>query len=121
MISFSTIASIYALHWLFDFKLQTAYMSHNKSKSIAALLAHVEVYTCGVLVMLLFNYHHSNLLTGLLWVTFNVVAHGAIDAVSSRLSSKLFAKQEYGKAFDVIGFDQMLHMLCLFGSFIYLR
>jgi hypothetical protein len=45
-----------------------------------------------------------------LWALLNGLAHFGIDAVTSRITSKLFSQGKTHEFFTVIGFDQFLHL-----------
>lgn len=126
-------------HWVGDFKFQSNWMAINKSKNNLALLTHVSVYMAALIVVLapwVFLTH----VDALLWTWFvllNYALHFATDYVTSRMTTKRwfialdeqkveFARPSavllYKVTFDdekrhsffvVIGFDQMIHSVCL--------
>lgn len=103
--------ALLATHWLADFVLQTHWQAQNKSKSNMALGRHVATYT-GVLAAA------SAVLFGisLPWLAFvlgNGALHFATDYGTSRLTSRLYAKQDWHNFFVVIGFDQLIHQTTL--------
>lgn len=120
MISYYTIITILLCHWIFDFHLQSDYMSRNKSKDNCALFDHVWVYSLGLTVMAILN---TTYITGdiLSFVGINAVAHFLTDWVTSRATSALYKEERYHDFFVVVGFDQMLHYITLFGTFIWLK
>lgn len=72
--------------------------------------------------MILFNYVF---VTSLIFVVVNVILHFFTDWCTSRVSSRLYAQGKLGSNtipnlgfFSVIGFDQFLHYVCLFGTYI---
>lgn len=86
------------LHFLGDFILQTDRMAQNKSKLSGWLALHVGVYsTCFVFF-------------GWKFVLATWLAHFATDYVTSRITSKLWQKNERHWFFVVIGADQALHL-----------
>ncbi len=95
------ILAILALHFIGDFVGQTDEMAKNKSKSNKWLLAHLLVYTA---VLLPYNP---------VWALINGVLHLMVDWVTSRWSSRLYAKGDIHNFFVVIGFDQLIHASCL--------
>lgn len=107
---------IYALiftHWIADFVCQTDDMAKNKSKSNKWLGKHILAYS-GVLTV--FAVVAGFEVPGKYWMAFvliNAAAHFAIDYVTSRISSKLWAKNEVHNFFVIIGLDQALHMATL--------
>ena len=92
-------------HFIGDFILQSDWMAQNKSKSNKALLIHVAVYS---LPLFLFGWQFAIL---------NAVIHGAIDYMTSRIASQLWADKQVHWFFVVIGFDQFLHTACLLTSY----
>jgi len=98
-------------HWIADFVAQTDWMAKNKSKNNKALFVHVAMYT-GVLCLIMTG--HNPLIS-----LFNGITHFFIDYVTSRMSSKLWAKGEVHNFFVVIGFDQFLHAVILIASYAY--
>jgi hypothetical protein len=89
------------MHWLADFVLQTDSMAKNKSTSWKWLSAHIAVYTLPFFIF------------GWRFAIFNGLVHMAIDAITSRITSKLWKKQQVHNFFVVIGLDQALHMTTL--------
>jgi len=59
----------------------------------------------------------------LLFFAITFLLHTATDYITSRIVSRKFANHEYGSpipntgAFTVIGFDQVLHYIQLFGAY----
>jgi hypothetical protein len=138
------MAIVYALlvgHFVADFVCQSDWMAVNKSKRIEALCAHVIVYTA---VLCMFAVPFSGGFWP--WMAFgmvNGIAHFVQDAITSRLTSRLWffkmapgiwAQADYtvpkhGRElvnpwvpgvgnrhwfFVAIGFDQLLHYVTLF-------
>jgi hypothetical protein len=106
------IAAVIILHFAFDFVLQSHWMASNKSKSNKALLSHVSVYSIGLVIIAM------NCLPPIYifpWIIFNAVAHFVTDYFTSRASSKLFNK-DWHNFFCIIGADQAIHYMTLFGS-----
>ena len=93
---------LFAIHFLADFMLQTDWMAKGKSKSLLPLLVHITIYS--VCFIPLFGWKFA---------AVNGALHMVIDFFSSRASSYLFKKNDIHNAFVVIGFDQLLHILCL--------
>lgn len=109
-------------HWVADFLFQTECQANNKSKSWKALLYHTSVYTltmwiftvmCVTNTLFTTKYRYSILI----FVAALFVSHTIIDYVSSRVTSKLYKDENFRRFFDVIGFDQYLHYLCIFLSY----
>lgn len=90
------------LHFVGDFIIQTDKMALNKSKSWFWLLAHAVTYGLPLF------------LVGWKWAILNAAAHFAVDAVTSRINSKLWAAGQRHWFFVCVGFDQAIHMSVLF-------
>lgn len=121
MISFYTLVSFCFIHWIVDFYFQTPYMSMNKSKSNAALAMHVMVYAIGLTAMMILNENYFISSVAIIhWIVLNTIAHFFTDYVTSRATSALYEKKNYHDFFIVIGIDQFIHAVTLFGTFIWL-
>lgn len=85
-----------------------------------ALLSHVAVYYVSMVICtgLLFYcvYGPDGWMWGMLalWWMVNAAAHLAVDYVTSRITSRLWAKGDMHNFFVMIGFDQLLHYALLF-------
>jgi len=88
-------------HWIADFICQSDYMARNKSSSNKALGLHILAYT---LVMSVF---------GIKFALVNGAIHFVVDYMTSRITKKLWAKQDVHNFFVVIGFDQLIHTVTL--------
>lgn len=99
-------------HWVFDFVLQPHWMGMNKSKDWLVLSKHAARITAGgAVVGLALAIFYPVSFTGIaLWALLNGAAHFSIDAVTSRITSRLFAQGKTHGFFTVIGFDQFLHL-----------
>lgn len=109
MISLTTIIYLLLIHWVADFILQSRWMATNKSSSNSILAAHVFVYSIPFFVF-----------GSALFVVLNFVLHFMVDWVSSRLTSKLWEKKNIHGFFAVVGLDQVLHLTCLFSTYIWI-
>ena len=100
-------------HWVADFVCQTHWQASNKSKNWNALARHVASYTAvmGVLCLLIFQ---SNAVGWAEFLAITFAAHFVTDAITSRITSRLYAKGDWHNFFVVIGFDQFLHYTQLF-------
>lgn len=106
-------------HWLADFVCQTDEMAKNKSKSNFWLGYHVLVYG-GVLWAFCIAdliMHGDRFEVHAAFTVINVLIHFSIDFVTSRVTSKLWAKGEVHNFFVVVGFDQALHMATLYFTY----
>lgn len=95
------IIALVLAHWVADFVMQSDKMAINKSKKHWVLGAHCLVYS---LCLSVFGWEYS---------AVNGVAHFAVDAVSSRATSYLYAKGDRHNFFVVIGLDQAIHLIVL--------
>jgi hypothetical protein len=100
-VGMSEIIFILFLHWIGDFILQSDWMAKNKSKSNKALLIHTSVYCLPLFIF------------GWKFALINMILHTITDYFSSRVSSKLYAKNEIHWFFVVVGLDQFIHTACL--------
>ena len=106
------IIAILFVHWIADFVLQKRIWAENKSKSIVSLSKHCITYSL-CLVPLAFSF-------GFIWWVINSISHFTIDFFTSKCTSKLYSKGNYHAFFEVIGFDQFLHIVILLYPFIIL-
>jgi len=116
--TFQMIMSVIALHWVADFVLQSDWQAKNKSKNNLALLLHVTIYTvCLAVFGLLFFTNDSWIVY---WILGNGAAHFVVDYITSRINTYLWNKGRVHDFFVMVGFDQLIHYTCLFGSLFYL-
>jgi hypothetical protein len=105
---------ILTFHWLADFVFQTDKMAKNKSRSFYWLFVHVMTYCAVISVPIMWEY---SLFSGRNFILINVISHFAIDAITSRVSSFLWSKNQVHNFFVVIGLDQLLHTAILYWSY----
>lgn len=129
MIAITTVVMLWLVHLIADFFLQSDWMALNKSKKLDALLTHTSIYaTCFVFF-------------GLDFVALTFALHTITDAITSRITSKLwfiqfepmvvpmdrfnlYAYVESGKRhwfFVIIGVDQFIHLVALLYTYQFLR
>lgn len=103
-------------HWAGDFFFQSHWMAVNKSKSNRALSAHVVVYTIclGIVCLGIFK----NPADLYLWMLINMCLHFVTDYFTSRVTSKLFAKNDWHNFFVVVGVDQLIHYFTLISTYL---
>ncbi len=101
------------LHFIADFIAQSDEMARGKSKSNYFLLYHVVVYVFIFFVALT----PIGFKKAVIFAVINGILHFATDYVTSRISSKFFAKQDFHNAFVTIGSDQLWHYVCLIISY----
>lgn len=99
-------------HWVADFVCQSDWMAKNKSHDNKALALHVGTYSLVMLILCLIAFHFSWLV--LLFVAVNGVLHFITDYVTSRCTSYLWKKGDVHNFFVMIGFDQFIHLFCIF-------
>ena len=97
-------------HWIADFICQTNWMAQNKSKSYKALSLHILSYTTALALVMFLLTQNSN---SFLYALINGAIHFVVDAITSRITSKLYAKGGVHNFFVVIGLDQAIHMATL--------
>ena len=104
------------LHWVGDFVLQSHTMSVNKSKNWGVLTFHVGVYSftlwIGLLLTNLVSPLEPLLTEKFLVITF--FTHFLTDAITSRITSRLWAAGQTHNFFVMIGLDQFIHFVTLF-------
>lgn len=96
-------------HWFADFIAQSDWMAKNKSKSWLALSLHILAYTSSLAILL--SLVHPE--TAWKYALVNGVIHFVVDAITSRITAKLYAKGDVHNFFVVIGLDQAIHMSTL--------
>jgi hypothetical protein len=117
VMSFTFIMSVIVLHWLADFVLQTDWQAKNKSSNNIALIQHVGTYTS---VIAIFAIYMFPITLALGWIVINGVLHFITDYFTSRLNTYLWSKGRVHDFFVSVGFDQVIHYFCLFGTLIVL-
>lgn len=119
MMSLYTVLYLLFLHWVADFLFQTTEMGTQKSKSNKTLIEHTGTY---MVIMFLGVCCIPDVpgATAALFSGVCFVCHTAQDYVTSRMTSKQFAKQKYNGwdgAFTIIGLDQLFHYVQILGTF----
>lgn len=135
MFSLSDIFIILITHWFADFVLQTDKQARGKSSSWACLLAHTINYSIVWMAVLPF-YVQCSMLNLLYFILITFGMHTLTDYFTSRLNTKLTPKRDltythvdkqlvyfpegenYHNFFVSIGFDQILHYVQLFLTFL---
>ena len=116
---------IFIAHFIGDFLLQTRWMATNKSNKMTALAAHILVYGGALYVGTLFTSMDNNLT----YVLINMLLHAGVDGliwngykytVKLRGGDMSFKYYEDPHFYSTIGFDQLLHTLCLYVTAMYL-
>ena len=121
MISTSTVLLILLSHWIADFVCQTDAMAKGKSTSWRVLATHIAAYVTVLnlivpTVMFCMLVPPATLGHIVLWGYLNGALHFCVDAVTSRITSRLYAAGRIHDFFVVIGLDQLIHTVCLLGT-----
>lgn len=117
MFTLNEIILIILIHFLADFGLQTHEQATNKSTSNRFLFYHVGVYSLVWLILLYPTMSYNSLI----FATITFIAHYITDYTTSRVGKPFWTKGDYHNGFIVVGFDQILHYLQLFITYLYLR
>lgn len=106
----TTIIWILYTHFVADFITQTDEMAKNKSTSWKWLFYHIASYSvCFILPSIML----VGIKPGFLYVAINGTAHFVVDAVTSRINSKLWKQGKVHWFFVGIGADQFIHAAIL--------
>ncbi|SHG85020.1 DUF3307 domain-containing protein [Flagellimonas flava] len=107
-------AVLLVAHWVGDFLLQSSKMATEKSFSLKWLSIHVLVYSLTIGAFSLFVFP-------LMLVTQYILINGALHWVTDFFTSKMAARHQGNPRifYPVLGFDQMVHALCLYVTYIY--
>ena len=114
----SIVIWIISAHWLADFVLQSDWMAKKKSTNHGALAAHTLVY--GIFLILFMIPYGAPKSEIIVWGIVNMLLHGSYDFLSSHLNSYLWRRNEVHYFFVSIGFDQLIHYICLFSTWVWL-
>lgn len=106
------------LHFLADFVFQSDEMAKGKSKSLKWLAEHIKVYAPVLNTGLLLT--GINPLKIAAFVLLNAAVHFVIDAITSRVNSRLYAAGWIHEFFIGIGLDQFIHAATLLYTVKYL-
>lgn len=98
------LLAVLGVHFIADFIIQTDWQARNKSVQWGALARHVATYSACLCVF------------GIRFAVINGVLHFFVDAVTSRLSSRMWKQERRHAFFVVIGADQYIHECCLIVS-----
>ena len=113
---YGVFVAVLVVHWFADFVLQTHWQAINKSKSNAALLRHVAVYTAVLAAttcpLFLVWPWPGHAVSWLLFVGLNGFLHFDTKYLTSRWSARLYARGDVN-FFVVVGLDQLIHQVTL--------
>lgn len=114
--------TIFVVHFLADFVFQSSKMATGKSKSLKWLSIHVGTYALVSLITAVFlGSYHGDLSFGFSWWVINVVLHFIVDFFTSKITSRFWEEKNMRFFFVMIGFDQLIHSLCLIITFFQLK
>lgn len=119
MIPMKIFVLLSLVHWLADFALQTHEQATKKSESVKWLSYHVASYTfcMGLLAYAaLFDNWHS-IIT---FTLFTYVSHFITDYITSRMGKPFWQRELIHDGFVNVGGDQVVHGICLLGSYLWL-
>lgn len=114
MINISIIMLLFVLHFVGDFILQSDKMAQNKSTSLKWLSIHSAAYIVPFALVLPFCNAMEYLIP---FLVANVLLHGLVDSITSKITSKLWKEEKIHWFFTTIGYDQMTHALLLLGTY----
>lgn len=118
----TTIILLYLLvHWYADFVCQTDKQAKNKSTSIKWLLKHTSIYGLIITIFTYILYLNNSfgaqyLYLPLIFGLIQFVTHTLVDYITSKINSYLWKNGQVHEFFVMIGFDQFIHYVILFGS-----
>lgn len=120
--NFIEILFILIFHYIADFVCQIDSVARNKSKSNKVLFKHILLYG---LIFVPFAFMFLPFYIAILFLIVNCVLHYTIDYITSRRTSYLNSINKFGSntvpnfgMFSIIGLDQLLHYVSLFGTYI---
>lgn len=108
-----TFITIFVVHFLADFVFQSSKMATGKSKSLKWLSIHVGTYALVSLISFLCLAMYGYYLFAFCWWIINVVLHFIVDLITSKITSKYWEAKNMRMFFVMIGFDQLIHSLCM--------
>lgn len=106
---FLALLIILFFHYVADFVFQTSWMAENKSSSMKALGWHIATYSIPFFIV------------GIKYAVLNALLHGIVDYFSSRQSKRAYQEKSMKEFWIIIGLDQLVHQICLIGTFFLLK
>ena len=111
----------FACHFFGDFIFQSNWMALNKSASLKALLIHVLTYTFVFFVVGCFLFVHFNNDYRFFYLALITSGlHFCTDIWTSKVNSYLHKNSTIHYFFVGVGFDQLIHAVCLILTIHYL-
>ncbi len=114
------IISILVIHFVADFVFQNDKMALNKSKSLYWLSIHVLVYTVVLFAGSFFAFRMFSPGMVAIYALANGVLHFITDFFTSKLTSRLAQRESKHWFFVAVGFDQLVHYVCLLTTYQFL-
>ena len=120
MISLGVLVLLAFAHYVADFICQKDEWAKNKWISAPHLGVHVATYTVimwvwGIAASAFWRLSPHTTST---WALANGVLHYGTDFITSFHTHNAFERKNYRRGFLIIGFDQFIHMVCLFGLWV---
>lgn len=115
---YAVVMWIIVAHFVCDFILQSDQMAVNKSHNWYWLFMHVAAYSSALAIFTIPLFGLNVTLVS--FVLINGLLHFVTDAITSRISSFFWQKEQRHWFFVTIGADQVIHYACLFGTFAWL-
>lgn len=113
---------IFVVHFLADFVFQSSKMATGKSKSLKWLSIHVGVYALvSLLTFAALTIMFGDAVIAFYWWAINVALHFTVDFFTSKITSKFWEEKNMRFFFVMIGFDQLIHTICLVTTFLWLE
>lgn len=112
----TTLVLLAFTHFVGDFILQNDHIAKNKGRSMSVLALHVALYGFSLCMFVLTLYLLGYTLdpySAILFLLVNVLAHGATDVITSGIAGKYKKEGNDNMFFNVIGFDQFIHISTL--------
>jgi len=110
---------ILVVHYICDFLLQPREVAIKKGKSIVALINHISTYGIFFFIFCSILFSFENIYNIFAFSMVNTLVHGVVDFFTSKWTGYLYSKDKYKQYFDVIGFDQLIHVVTLLLTYNY--
>lgn len=110
-------------HYFADFICQPRWMAEGKSSNFTILLAHCALYAGLFVVPMVFIFEAGKYNISGAWVAsfcfflITFFLHFIVDFFTSRMTTFFWLRKQMRPFFLTIGADQLLHYLCLIGTY----
>ena len=114
---------IFIFHYVADYMFQKGEWALEKSTKLTSLLKHTTIYS---LMWFIPMAALLGIVNGIIFVVVTFVLHTIQDYIISPIVKRMFETEKYYTdlpntgVFSFMGFDQFLHYLQLYGTFIFL-